>query len=192
MIRKHISFSYKKHKIKRNRDHSWIALIGFMAAGKSRIGWELSRKLRLNFIDTDKVVERVSCMNIPDIFETYGETTFREYETEVIKRCTRLDNALVSTGGGVVLKEENRLLLKERGPVVRLKVSPETTYLRTRKNKRPLLEVADPIAKIKELMAAREEFYAITSDITIECDGKHSSDIVQEIIDKLGEYNNEH
>ena len=162
-------------------------MVGFMASGKSRIGWELSRKLSLNFIDTDEVVERVSCMSIPQIFEVYGEETFRDYETEVIKRCTRLEHALIATGGGAILREENRSSLQARGPVVRLKVSPETTYARACRhpNKRPLLEVANPVAKIRELMEAREHHYQAAADITIDCDQRSSSDIVEEILERL-------
>ena len=80
------------------RPATWIALAGFMGTGKSRIGWELSRRLSLNFIDTDRVIERVSCMRIPDIFELYGEAVFREYETEIVRRCLRLDEVVISTG----------------------------------------------------------------------------------------------
>src|SRR5690606_35644972 len=120
---------------------TWLAMAGFMGTGKSRIGWELSRRLQLTFVDTDRVIERVSCMRITDIFELYGEEVFRHYETEVVKRCVRLDEVVVSTGGGTVVRPENRALLKARGPVVVLTASPETVYRRTRRHRRPMLEV---------------------------------------------------
>src|SRR5690625_3931264 len=101
-----------------DRPVTWVALAGVLGTGKSRIGWELSRRLGLTFIDTDRVVERISSMRIADIFEAFGENTFREFETEVVRRSLRLDNVVVSTGGGTVLREENRRLLKSRGPVV--------------------------------------------------------------------------
>ncbi len=168
-----------------DRPVSWIALAGFMGTGKSRIGWELSRRLSLTFIDTDKVIERVSCMRISDIFEFYGEATFREYETEVVRRTLRLDEVVISTGGGTVMRPQNREMLKSRGPVIVLWASPETIYLRTRRSQRPLLQVANPVAKIYELMEARKEAYADVAAFHVSTDNRHSSDVVEEIVDKL-------
>jgi shikimate kinase len=167
------------------RPVSWIALAGFMGTGKSRIGWELSRRLSLTFIDTDKVIERVSCMRIGDIFEYYGEATFREYETEVVRRTLRLDEVVISTGGGTVMRPQNREMLKSRGPVIVLTASPETIYLRTRRSQRPLLQVANPIEKIYELLEAREEAYADVAAFHVSTDNRHSSDVVEEIVEKL-------
>jgi hypothetical protein len=98
------------------RPVSWVALVGFMGTGKSRIGWELSRALALHFVDTDKVIERITGLTIPQIFELYGEPTFRAYETEIVDRCIALDEAVVSCGGGTFINEENRQKLLERGP----------------------------------------------------------------------------
>lgn len=168
-----------------DRPVSWIALAGFMGTGKSRIGWELSRRLSLTFIDTDKVIERVSCMRISDIFEYYGETTFRDYETEVVRRTLRLDEVVISTGGGTVMRSQNREMLKSRGPVIVLWASPETIYLRTRRSQRPLLQVANPIEKIYELMEARREAYSDVASFHVSTDNRHSSDVVEEIVDKL-------
>lgn len=167
------------------RPSSWIALVGFMGAGKSRIGCELSRRLGLNFIDTDKVIERVSCLPISDIFSLYGEEVFREYESEIIRRSVRLDDAIISTGGGSVVREENRELLYQRGPVVRLTASPETTYRRTRRHKRPLLELGNPVERIRELMAQRDSFYDEVATITVSTDGRRSEEVVEEIVQRL-------
>ena len=98
-----------------DRPVTWVALAGFMGTGKSRIGWELSRRLSLTFIDTDKVIERVSCMRISDIFEYYGEATFRDYETEVVQRTLRLDEVVISTGGGTVSGHKIGTCLKAVG-----------------------------------------------------------------------------
>jgi shikimate kinase len=168
-----------------DRPVSWIALAGFMGTGKSRIGWELSRRLSLTFIDTDKVIERVSCMRISDIFEYYGEATFREYESEVVRRTLRLDEVVISTGGGTVMREQNREMLKSRGPVIVLTASPETIYLRTRRSQRPLLQVANPIEKIYELLEARKEAYGDVAAFHVSTDNRHSSDVVEEIVEKL-------
>ncbi len=179
--------SDRRH-LPRDRAVTWIVLAGFMGAGKSRIGWELSRRLSLNFIDTDRVIERVSCMRIPDIFELYGETVFRDYETEVVRRCLRLDEVVIATGGGTVLRPENRAMLKARGPVVVLTASPETTYRRTRRHRRPLLEVSDPVARIRELMLDRQHAYDDVASFKVSTDQRHSGDVVEEIVASLARW----
>ena len=167
------------------RPATWIALAGFMGTGKSRIGWELSRHLSLNFIDTDRVIERVSCMRIPDIFELYGEAVFREYETEIVRRCLRLDDVVISTGGGTVMRSENRRMLKSRGPVIVLTASPETIYKRTRRHKRPLLEIGNPEGRIRQLMSERQAAYDDAASLQVSTDGRHSEDVIEEIVHKL-------
>lgn len=167
------------------RPVTWVVLAGFMGAGKSRIGWELSRHMGLHFVDTDRVIERVSCLSVPDIFEHYGEKVFRDYETEVVRRCLKLDYVVVSTGGGTVVRDVNRAMLKSRGPVVLLSASPETTYQRTRHHKRPLLECDDPIGRIRELMAARQDAYEDAATLSVSTDQRPSSEVVEEIVHKL-------
>ncbi len=164
---------------------TWLAMAGFMGTGKSRIGWELSRRLQLTFVDTDRVIERVSCMRITDIFELYGEEVFRDYETEVVKRCVRLDEVVVSTGGGTVVRPENRALLKERGPVVVLTASPETVYRRTRRHRRPMLESGDPLERIATLMESRRAAYDEVATFQVSTDGRGSADVVEEIVQRL-------
>jgi len=168
-----------------DRPVTWVAMAGFMGAGKSRIGWELSRRLQLTFIDTDRVIERVACMRISEIFELYGEATFRDYESEIVRRCLKLDEVVVSTGGGTVVREENRRLLRSRGPVVVLDASPETVYRRTRRHRRPLLEGDDPLERIRSLMAQRASCYDDAASIRVASDGRDSVDVVDEIIAKL-------
>lgn len=179
----------KRHHI--DKPVTWLALAGFMGAGKSRIGWELSRYLGLSFVDTDRVVERVSYMRIADIFEHYGEETFRDYETEVIRRTLNLDEVVISTGGGTVTRKINREMLKSRGPVVTLWASPETIYKRTRRHKRPLLELGNPLERIRELMEARKEAYMDVASINIDSDGRKSADVVEEIVERLWQWREE-
>lgn len=167
---------------------TWLAMAGFMGTGKSRIGWELSRRLQLTFIDTDRVIERVSCMRIPDLFELYGETVFRDYETEVVKRSVRLDEVVISTGGGTVVRPENRALLRARGPVVVLTASPETIYRRTRRHKRPMLEHSDPLGRIRELMESRQQAYDDVASFKVSTDGRPSTEVVEEIVLRLQEW----
>ncbi|HRP47216.1 MAG TPA: shikimate kinase [Trueperaceae bacterium] len=167
---------------------TWLAMAGFMGTGKSRIGWELSRRLQLTFIDTDRVIERVSCMRIPDLFELYGEGVFRDYEAEVVRRSVRLDEVVISTGGGTVVRPENRAVLRARGPVVVLTASPETIFRRTRRNKRPLLEHADPLKRIGELMAARAQAYDEVASFKVSTDGRPSAEVVEEIVERLQDW----
>jgi shikimate kinase len=168
-----------------DRPVTWVAMAGFMGTGKSRIGWELSRRLQLTFIDTDRVIERVACMRISEIFELYGEATFRDYETEIVRRCLKLDEVVISTGGGTVVREENRSLLRSRGPIVVLEASAETVYRRTRRHRRPLLEGDDPLARIRSLMAQRAAFYDDAATIKVASDGRESAEVVEEIVEGL-------
>jgi len=168
-----------------DRPVSWVALAGFMGTGKSRIGWELSRRLQLTFIDTDRVIERVSCLRVSEIFDLYGEAVFRDYETEIVRRCTRLDDVVIATGGGTVVRPENRELLRQRGPVVVLEASAETVYRRTRRHRRPLLEAEDPQERIRSLMATRRAAYEDVATTRVSTDGRDSADVVEEIVAKL-------
>lgn len=170
-----------------DRTVTWVALAGFMGTGKSRIGWELSRRLSLTFIDTDRVIERVSCMRITDIFELYGEQVFRDYETEVVRRCLRLDEVVVSTGGGTVVRRENRELLRSRGPVIVLEASPETIFRRTRRTPRPLLEIGNPVERIHRLLEERRPYYDEIASLKVSTDGRDSADVVEEIVGLLKE-----
>lgn len=174
--------------IPEDRSASWVALAGFMGTGKSRIGWELSRRLSLTFIDTDRVIERISCMRIADIFQVYGEQVFRDYETEVVRRCLRLDEVVVSTGGGTVVRPENRRLLKSRGPVVVLEAGADTIYRRTRRTRRPMLEIGDPVERIRILLEERGPYYDEVASVRVSTDGRDSSDVVEEIVVKLRDW----
>jgi shikimate kinase len=164
---------------------TWVAMAGFMGTGKSRIGWELSRRLNLTFVDTDRIIEQVSCMPITKIFEIHGEVVFRDYETEVLRRCLRLDEVVVSTGGGTVTRKVNRELLSSRGPVVVLSAKPETIFRRTRQRKRPLLNTTDPLEKIRSLLTQRQEAYDAVATITVSTEGRDSKIVVDEIIGYL-------
>jgi len=182
---------HKRH-LPSERPVTWVALAGFMGTGKSRIGWELSRRLSLTFIDTDRVIERVTCLKIPEIMELYGESVFRDYETEVVRRCLRLDEVVVSTGGGTVLREVNRRLLRSRGPVVVLEASPETIYRRTRRHKRPLLEIGDPTERIRQLLGERAHAYEDVASIKVSGDDRVSTEVVEEIVAELGRWAGRH
>ncbi|WP_045234200.1 shikimate kinase [Deinococcus pimensis] len=167
-----------------DRPVTWVALAGFMGTGKSRVGWELSRALALHFVDTDKLIARVSGRTVPEIFEREGEARFRAYEREVVNRVVRLDYAVVSLGGGTFVSPENRRVLLSRGPVVVLWASPETILGRTRRTGRPLLQTEEPLERITKLMEEREGAYR-EGTIHVSSDGRSSEDVVQEIIEHL-------
>jgi shikimate dehydrogenase len=166
-----------------------IILEGFMGSGKTTVSEALADRLDLELMDTDAAIEESEKRSISSIFENEGEETFRDMETELLKMIVNdhLRNMVISLGGGLPLREENRRLLKEAGKVVYLKASPETVYERVKGDTtRPLLKSDDPMARIKELQAARSELYEAASDITIDTDDKTPAEIVQEIIRELG------
>lgn len=170
--------------IELDRPVDWVALVGFMGTGKSRIGWELSRALALHFFDTDKVIEKVAGLTVAQIFEAYGEPTFRAYESETVERCIALNEAVISCGGGTFNNSENRAKLLARGPVVALSASPETILERTKRSPRVLLQVPDPLGKIRELLEIRKPFYD-QAPIQVSTDGRLRREVVQEIVEKL-------
>lgn len=174
-----------------DRPTNWVALAGFMGTGKSRIGWELSRALALHFVDTDKLITRVVGKSIPEVFAQEGEGFFRACEQEVVGRITRLDNAVISLGGGTFIHEANRHALLERGPVVVLWASPETIYQRTKHSDRPLLRVDNPLERIKTMLDERESVYR-EGTIHVHSDGRPSEEIVEEIIERLWSWADTH
>lgn len=146
-----------------------IILIGFMGVGKSAVGYCLARELKMNFLDTDELIEKTEGRTISDIFKTDGEEYFRSLETEVLKTLQDYDNFVLSTGGGIVLKDENVVLLKAMGPVILLWADPEAVYARVKDEQhRPLLNVADPKAEIIKILEAREPIYNRAADYKIE------------------------
>ena len=161
-----------------------IILIGFMACGKSSVGKRLSQALNLEFLDTDELIEQKAGTTISDIFATQGEAAFRAMETECLKDLLARNGGefVLSVGGGLPVREENRKLLKQIGTVVYLKVSAETVFARVRNDKtRPLLQTANPRGRIMDLMNARKNFYEDGAEYIIEADHKSFEDIIEEI-----------
>lgn len=163
-----------------------IILTGFMGSGKTSVGIRLSYRLRRAFGDTDRLIEREQGKTVSDIFAQDGEEAFREMETQMLRKLAGLkEPQIISTGGGLPVRAENRPLLKALGTVVYLRVSPETVYERLQDDtSRPLLQCADPLGRIRELMEAREEAYRDSADVTIEADGKCFDVILEEIEEK--------
>ncbi len=161
-----------------------IILIGFMACGKSSVGKRLSQALDLEFLDTDELIVQKAGTSISDIFATQGEAVFRAMETECLKDLQKRSGKafVLSVGGGLPIREENRRLLEQIGTVVYLKVSAETVFMRVRNDKtRPLLQTPNPRGRIMDLMSARKHFYEDAAKYIIEADHKSFDDIIEEI-----------
>lgn len=137
-----------------------VVLIGFMGTGKTTVGKGVSKKLEMEFVDIDQEVEKITGLTVREIFQRYGETRFRSEETAAVKRLAKLDNLVISTGGGVVLKQENIDFLNEKGIVISLWADPDTIYNRvSRKKTRPLLMQENPRKAIEDLLKQREHLY---------------------------------
>lgn len=160
-----------------------IILIGFMGSGKSTVGIRLSYLLRMSVVDTDKLIEKRAGKRISDIFAEEGEEAFRRREKECLQSLMQeKSKKIISTGGGLPLREENREALKKLGYVVYLKASPETIYERVKNDTtRPLLQTENPMQSIQELLTEREPFYQAAADTVISVDGKGFQEIIQEI-----------
>ena len=163
-----------------------IYLIGLMGAGKTTIGRHLAKALQLPFYDSDKAIEEQTGVDIPTIFEYEGEDGFRVREQNMIQELSQLKGIVLATGGGVILKEANRKLLKENGFVVYLQCSIDKILQRTKRDtQRPLLHTDDPRKKIETLFSQREEFYLSCADFKIETSTMQSKMVVQQILDEF-------
>ncbi|MCX7815221.1 MAG: shikimate kinase [Tepidimonas ignava] len=146
-----------------------LALIGLPGAGKSTVGRQLARRLQVPFVDSDAVIEdRIGC-TIREFFEREGEEAFRDLEEAVLDELTQGPPCVLSTGGGAVLRPLNRQRLRARGRVFYLRSTPEELYRRLRHDRtRPLLQVADPLQRLRDLYAVRDPLYRETAHYVIE------------------------
>lgn len=145
-----------------------IILVGPMGAGKSTIGRRLATATNRRFVDSDTEIEKRTGVEIDRIFEIEGETGFRARETRMLEELTALKEIVLATGGGAILSEENRTLLRNSGFVVYLRASAEALTRRTlRDRKRPLLNSGDRPARIREILAQREALYEAVADCVV-------------------------
>ena len=145
-----------------------IFLVGMMGAGKTTVGKQLARQMGKTFIDCDEEIQRRTGVTIPHIFDIEGEAGFRQRESVVIAELVQQDNIVLATGGGAVLCEENRDALRRNGIVIYLKSSVHDLWQRTRHDRnRPLLQTADPKAKLRELFEQRDPLYLQVADLVI-------------------------
>lgn len=163
-----------------------LFLTGPMGAGKSTIGRQLARRLKLPFHDSDQEIEQRTGVDIALIFELEGEAGFRKREKAVIDELTQLPNIILATGGGAILDPENRQHLTSRGTVIYLHASVAQQLRRTgRDRNRPLLQTANPRATLEQLMAIREPLYREAANIIIDTDGMRVTDVVRRIISQF-------
>ena len=182
-----------------------ITLIGLPGSGKSTVGRQLARKLSAHFVDSDQLIEQRLGCSIREFFEREGEEAFRDVEQAVLHDVVSADFAsiappsidlaqeqqlvkilVLSTGGGSVLREVNRLLLKGSGPVVYLRATPEDLYRRLRHDRnRPLLQGVDPMQRLRDLYAQRDPLYRETASFQIETERPSVQTLVNMIVMQL-------
>lgn len=172
-------------KSKSKKRGSNIILVGFMGTGKTVVGKALARRLGFNYIDTDDIIEEMAGKTIPEIFAEDGEPHFREIEKRAISSLADYEKYVVACGGGAVIFDENIQQMKNAGIVICLSARPEVIYERVKDDTyRPLLQVPDPLQRIKELLAQRQSQYN-KADIMIDTSELSVEEVVDSIIAEL-------
>jgi len=158
-----------------------------MGAGKTTVGRILARQLKKTFIDTDREIEKRTGVAIPVIFEFEGEAGFRAREAAAIEEFAQRDRVVLATGGGAVMRAENRATLAARGRVVYLHAQPADLFQRTRRDRnRPLLQIADPQATLAELYAVRDPLYREIADLVIDTGRQSAGRLASSLLELLG------
>ena len=163
-----------------------IVLVGMMGVGKSSIGRRLAARLAVPFVDADTEIEKAAGMSIADIFSRHGEADFRSGEARVIARLLEGGPQVLATGGGAVMNADTRAAIKAKGVSIWLSAELDVLLRRInkRKNERPMLQTADPVATLRELLVVREPIYA-QADLTVQSREVPHDAIVTEIITAL-------
>lgn len=166
-----------------------IILIGFMGSGKTSVGEELAKVLSYTFCDTDQLIEQEAGITIKEMFQTHGEEYFRSFETRLLQKLeSSLSNSVLSTGGGLPLKDENAKLLKEIGHVIYLQTSKDTVLQRLMGDtNRPLLQGEDRNERVEQLLTSRTPLYEKAANQIVITDGKNVEEIVETIIKQYKE-----
>lgn len=156
-----------------------------MGSGKTTVGRQLAKRMRMDFVDSDHMIEERCGVSISTIFDIEGEDGFRRRETKMLSELCERSGIVLATGGGAITSEENRILLR-KGFVVYLKTSIETQLARTQKNQnRPLLENVDAESKLRQLMTERGELYEQEADLVVMSGDRIVSKVVDEVITAL-------
>ena len=167
-----------------------VFLVGPPGAGKSTVGRHLAAHLQAAFFDLDEVIQERAGADIPWIFDVEGESGFRDRESAVVKDFASRENVVIATGGGVVLRPENRTVMSSASTVVYLEASLLTLVSRTEgKTKRPLLVGKDVRKVLQEIMAVREPLYREVADVTVASTGGSAKRLAEVIAEKLRAFN---
>lgn len=146
-----------------------IALVGLPGAGKTTVGRNLARRSKLNFLDTDQIIESKIGCSIREFFETHGENSFRIIESSTIQELAGSTGCVIATGGGVVLNSVNRQLLLQHFNCIYLRSTPEDLFRRLRHDKkRPLLQVPDPLQTMRDLYSVRDPLYMEVAKVVVD------------------------
>lgn len=167
-----------------------IILIGYMGCGKTTVGKSIVMLTKRTFADTDEMIVAQQNRSISDIFEKDGEDVFRAMETALLEKmiADKNDSLVISTGGGMPVREENRQLLRQLGTVVYMRVKPETVYERIKGDTtRPLLQCDNPLERIKEMIKSRGPAYEAAAEFIIDVDSLTQQEVAEEIIRRIGD-----
>ena len=163
-----------------------IVLVGLMGSGKTTLGKQLSKTFNKDFIDTDYMIQKKTGVDITTIFELEGENGFRARETSLLKELVLEKNKVIATGGGMVLRSENRELLKKVGKIFYLRASPNDLALRLKHDKsRPLIQNVDLLSKLKTLFEERDMIYRDLANFIIDTKNNRISDMNEQIMKLL-------
>ena len=159
-----------------------LALIGFMGTGKSSVGRLVAEALHFSFLDTDELIESTTGKTIPEIFAKQGEPAFRQLEVKMVEELALKTRTVISTGGGLPVNPANLASMKTHALVVCLWASPEDIYERVRhQDHRPLLQNADPLARIRALLVEREPSYR-QADVLLNTGLRSAREVAQQVI----------
>lgn len=166
-----------------------LILVGLMGSGKTTMGRALAKHMGKAFVDSDEEIQQRTGVTIPHIFDIEGETGFRQRETAAIRDLVERDDMVLATGGGAVLAEQSRELMQQNGIVIYLKASVHDLWQRTRHDRnRPLLQTADPHAKLTELFQQRDPLYLQVADIVMQSGKQSAHALMLNLVDEIEKF----
>ena len=166
--------------------HSNIFLVGMMGAGKTTVGRALAHRMKREFVDTDRLLVERTGVPVATVFEIEGEEGFRRRESTVLHEVCEQDGRVVATGGGIILSEENRAVMREAGTVIYLRARIESLWERVRHDSsRPLLATAEPRARLAQLLEEREPMYRDAAHIVVDSGPQSASTLVGRVLSAL-------
>ena len=166
-----------------------LILVGLMGSGKTTMGRALAKHLDKAFVDSDEEIQQRTGVTIPHIFDIEGETGFRQRETAAIRELMERNDMVLATGGGAVLAEQSRELMQQNGIVIYLKASVHDLWQRTRHDRnRPLLQTADPHAKLTELFQQRDPLYLQVADIVMQSGKQSAHALMLHLVDEIEKF----